>query len=56
MHKGQPLDYIRRYFGVRVAMYYAWLGFYNMMLVPAMIIGILCILFGIIALHWNTPA
>ena len=34
MFQKQPLDEIRRYFGVKIALYFAWLGFYTSMLVP----------------------
>ncbi|OXA52495.1 Anoctamin-4 [Folsomia candida] len=41
-YKKQPLWLIRRYFGDKVALYFAWLGFYTSMLIPASIVGILC--------------
>lgn len=31
----QPLDEIRNYYGVKVGLYFAFLGFYTSMLVPA---------------------
>ncbi|XP_055844830.1 anoctamin-6 isoform X2 [Episyrphus balteatus] len=42
----QPLDSVREYFGPKVALYYAWLGFYTHMLIPVSIIGILCFVYG----------
>ena len=42
----QPLDTVREYFGVNFAMYFAWLGFYTYMLIPASIVGLLCFFYG----------
>lgn len=44
--KLQPLDTIREYFGTNFAMYFAWLGFYTYMLIPASIAGLLCFIYG----------
>jgi len=48
--KYQPLDAIKEYFGVKVALYFAWLGFYTKMLVPAAILGVFCFIFGLMTL------
>lgn len=50
----QPLDNIKEYFGVKIALYFAWLGFYTHMLIPASLVGILCFLYGLITLFSNT--
>ncbi|GIX67075.1 anoctamin-4 [Caerostris extrusa] len=34
-YKRQPLGLIRRYFGEKTGLYFAWLGFYTTMLIPA---------------------
>jgi anoctamin-1 len=52
----QPLDEIRRYFGVKIAIYFAWLGFYTSMLIPASIVGVLCFLFGTATLDGDLPS
>ncbi len=46
--KRQPLDDVCRYFGVKIAMYYAWLGFYTNMLVLPSIVGVLAFLQGFV--------
>ncbi|XP_033061113.1 anoctamin-9 isoform X2 [Trachypithecus francoisi] len=46
MFRKQPIDEIRNYFGEKVALYFAWLGWYNYMLVPAALTGLLVFLSG----------
>ncbi|XP_015586534.1 anoctamin-4 isoform X2 [Cephus cinctus] len=46
-YKKQPLWLIRRYFGEKVALYFAWLGFYTKSLYPPAIVGLLCFIYGI---------
>lgn len=48
----QPLDYVKDYFGPKVALYFAWLGFYTQMLIPVSILGILFFLYGFVT--WNS--
>lgn len=48
--KYQPIDNLKDYFGVKYALYFAWLGFYTHMLIPASVIGILCIVYGLATL------
>ena len=38
----------KNYFGVKIGLYFAWLGFYTEMLVVPSIVGLLVILFGAI--------
>ena len=52
----QPLDEIRRYFGTKIALYFAWLGFYTSMLIPASVVGVLCFLFGSFTLNKDAPS
>ncbi|KAI8124169.1 Anoctamin-2 [Lucilia cuprina] len=51
-HFLQPLDSIKEYFGAKVALYFAWLGFYTHMLIPVSIIGILFFIYGFVT--WNS--
>uniref|UniRef100_A0A8D0B957 Anoctamin n=1 Tax=Salvator merianae TaxID=96440 RepID=A0A8D0B957_SALMN len=55
-YKYQPLDHIREYFGEKVAIYFAWLGFYTAWLLPAAAVGTLVFLAGLFAMGTNTPA
>uniref|UniRef100_A0A3Q4HUU4 Anoctamin n=1 Tax=Neolamprologus brichardi TaxID=32507 RepID=A0A3Q4HUU4_NEOBR len=42
----QPLDHIREYFGEKIALYFAWLGFYTGWLLPASVVGTVIFLIG----------
>lgn len=46
-YKIQPIDHIKDYFGIKIALYFAWLGFYTDMLIPVSIFGIFCFFCGI---------
>uniref|UniRef100_A0A672T9Q3 Anoctamin n=1 Tax=Sinocyclocheilus grahami TaxID=75366 RepID=A0A672T9Q3_SINGR len=45
-YKMQPLDLIRKYFGEKIGMYFAWLGFYTVMLTLAAAVGLGCFIYG----------
>ncbi|CAH1965740.1 unnamed protein product [Acanthoscelides obtectus] len=55
-YKYQPLDYIKEYFGVKIALYFAWLGFYTHMLAPAAIVGLACFIYSCATLYSNQPS
>ena len=38
---------LRRYFGEKIGLYFAWLGWYTGMLFPAALVGLLVFLYGI---------
>ena len=42
----QPMWLIKKYFGPKIAMYFAWLEFYTQALVPPAILGIFCMLYA----------
>ncbi|KAG8137836.1 hypothetical protein E2320_003790 [Naja naja] len=44
--KLQPLDLVRKYYGEKIGIYFAWLGFYTRMLLLAAIVGVGCFLYG----------
>ncbi|XP_059959621.1 anoctamin-9 [Mesoplodon densirostris] len=46
MFQTQPIGDIRNYFGEKVALYFAWLGWYTYMLVPAAVVGLIIFLSG----------
>ncbi|XP_064396523.1 anoctamin-7-like isoform X2 [Halichondria panicea] len=46
-YKKQPLDQIRRYFGEKIGIYFAWLGFYTMWLLPASLVGLIVFIYGL---------
>ena len=54
--KFQPLDAVRDYFGVKVALYFAWLGFYTNMLIFPSVVGVICFLYGLINLSYDIPS
>uniref|UniRef100_A0A2K6TVY0 Anoctamin n=1 Tax=Saimiri boliviensis boliviensis TaxID=39432 RepID=A0A2K6TVY0_SAIBB len=53
--KYQPLDHVRRYFGEKVALYFAWLGFYTAWLLPAAVVGTLVFLVGCFLVFSDIP-
>ncbi|KAM4617598.1 anoctamin-9 isoform 2-T2 [Discoglossus pictus] len=48
----QPVREIREYFGEKVALYFAWLGWYTIMLFPAALVGLGVFLYGFV--HFST--
>uniref|UniRef100_K7G2D4 Anoctamin n=1 Tax=Pelodiscus sinensis TaxID=13735 RepID=K7G2D4_PELSI len=52
----QPLDHVREYFGEKIAIYFAWLGFYTAWLLPAAAVGTVVFLAGLVTMGTNTPA
>ncbi|XP_065163177.1 anoctamin-5 isoform X2 [Atheta coriaria] len=55
-YRYQPLDYVREYFGVKIALYFAWLGFYTHMLIPAAVVGLACFVYSWATLYSNKPS
>lgn len=52
--KFQPIDNIKDYFGVKFALYFAWLGFYTNMLISASIFGVISVIYGVATMHHDT--
>ncbi|XP_065206237.1 anoctamin-5 [Planococcus citri] len=54
----QPLWLIRKYFGDKIALYFAWLGFYTNMLILPSIVGLCCFIYGLVTMNSaeNTPS
>ncbi|KAJ6669275.1 hypothetical protein lerEdw1_008084 [Lerista edwardsae] len=53
--KYQPLGHIRRYFGEKIALYFAWLGFYTAWLLPAAVVGTVVFILGIFMVFNDIP-
>ncbi|XP_046975120.1 anoctamin-1 isoform X5 [Vanessa cardui] len=54
--KYQPLDYVKDYFGVKIGLYFAWLGFYTHMLIPASVVGLICVIYSAATVYSNKPS
>ncbi|XP_051814353.1 anoctamin-7 [Acanthochromis polyacanthus] len=52
----QPLDHIREYFGEKIALYFAWIGFYTAWLLPASLVGTVIFLIGFGLMATDVPA
>ena len=52
-YKKQPLWLIKRYFGDKIGLYFAWLGFYTQMLILPAGLGLLVFLYGLVTM--DTP-
>uniref|UniRef100_A0A8C5CAJ0 Anoctamin n=1 Tax=Gadus morhua TaxID=8049 RepID=A0A8C5CAJ0_GADMO len=51
--KEQPLNLIRKYYGEKIGIYFAWLGFYTEMLSFAAVVGLICFLYGLMTYEEN---
>ncbi|MXQ90517.1 hypothetical protein E5288_WYG016344 [Bos mutus] len=55
-YKYQPIDLVRKYFGEKIGLYFAWLGVYTQMLIPASVVGIIVFLYGWATVDDNIPS
>lgn len=55
-YKYQPISLIRKYFGEKVGLYFAWLGVYTQMLIPAALVGVIVFLYGCASVDDNIPS
>uniref|UniRef100_A0A4X1SIY7 Anoctamin n=2 Tax=Sus scrofa TaxID=9823 RepID=A0A4X1SIY7_PIG len=55
-YKYQPIDLVRKYFGEKIGLYFAWLGVYTQMLIPASVVGIIVFLYGWATVDGNIPS
>ena len=54
MFKIQPLDQVRNYFGEKVALYFAFMGFYTNWLTVLSLVGIAVMIFGLLDFNDST--
>uniref|UniRef100_A0A672Z5D2 Anoctamin n=1 Tax=Sphaeramia orbicularis TaxID=375764 RepID=A0A672Z5D2_9TELE len=52
-YKEQPLNLIRKYYGEKIGIYFAWLGFYTEMLFFAAVMGLICFTYGALSYDDN---
>uniref|UniRef100_A0A8C2WGY6 Anoctamin n=1 Tax=Cyclopterus lumpus TaxID=8103 RepID=A0A8C2WGY6_CYCLU len=50
------ISLFRKYFGEKVGLYFAWLGVYTQMLIPAAIVGVIVFLYGCATVDDNIPS
>ncbi|XP_045928451.1 anoctamin-2b isoform X2 [Micropterus dolomieu] len=55
-YKYQPIDLVRKYFGEKIGLYFAWLGVYTQLLIPASIVGITVFGYGVATVDTNIPS
>uniref|UniRef100_A0A7N8XTF7 Anoctamin n=1 Tax=Mastacembelus armatus TaxID=205130 RepID=A0A7N8XTF7_9TELE len=55
-YKYQPIDLVRKYFGEKVGLYFAWLGVYTQLLIPASIVGIIVFGYGVATVDADIPS
>ncbi|XP_036614967.1 anoctamin-2 [Trichosurus vulpecula] len=55
-YKFQPIDLIRKYFGEKIGLYFAWLGLYTSFLIPASVIGVIVFLYGCVTMGDDIPS
>lgn len=55
MFKYQPYDAIKDYFGHEIGLYFAWLGFYTIMLLPLAIFALIVFIYGITSAASHVP-
>ncbi|XP_033941649.1 anoctamin-1-like [Pseudochaenichthys georgianus] len=54
--KYQPIGLVRKYFGEKIGLYFAWLGLYTQMLIPASLVGVIVFLYGCATVDDNLPS
>uniref|UniRef100_A0A8C5J304 Anoctamin n=1 Tax=Junco hyemalis TaxID=40217 RepID=A0A8C5J304_JUNHY len=55
-YKFQPIDLIRKYFGEKIGLYFAWLGLYTEFLIPSSVVGIIVFLYGCLTIESDIPS
>ncbi|XP_031420184.1 anoctamin-1a isoform X4 [Clupea harengus] len=55
-YKYQPIGLVRKYFGEKIGLYFAWLGVYTQMLIPASLVGVFVFLYGCVSVDDDIPS
>ncbi|XP_066141402.1 anoctamin-4 isoform X2 [Euwallacea fornicatus] len=55
-YRYQPLDCVKEYFGVKIALYFAWLGYYTHILIPPAFVGVACFIYSLSTMYQNKPS
>uniref|UniRef100_A0A8C6YQ64 Anoctamin n=1 Tax=Nothoprocta perdicaria TaxID=30464 RepID=A0A8C6YQ64_NOTPE len=55
-YKFQPIDLIRKYFGEKIGLYFAWLGLYTEFLIPSSVVGVIVFFYGCITIESDIPS
>ncbi|XP_073799554.1 anoctamin-1 isoform X1 [Danio rerio] len=55
-YKYQPISVVRKYFGEKIGLYFAWLGVYTQMLIPASLVGVIVFLYGCMTVDDDIPS
>ncbi|XP_076121459.1 anoctamin-1-like isoform X2 [Alosa pseudoharengus] len=55
-YKYQPIGLVRKYFGEKIGLYFAWLGVYTQMLIPASLVGVIVFLYGCVTVDDDIPS
>lgn len=55
IHRGQPINKIREYFGESVAFYFAWIGFYQLFMLVAAVMGLIIFVLWMVFYGETTP-
>ncbi|KAG7262217.1 hypothetical protein CRUP_023887 [Coryphaenoides rupestris] len=55
-YKEQPLNLVRKYYGEKIGIYFAWLGFYTEMLFFAAVMGVICFTYGLLSYDDNVSS
>ncbi|KAL1491248.1 hypothetical protein ABEB36_011870 [Hypothenemus hampei] len=54
-YRYQPLDCVKEYFGVKIALYFAWLGYYTHILMAPALVGLGCFIYSLTTVSENKP-
>uniref|UniRef100_A0AC35U007 Anoctamin n=1 Tax=Rhabditophanes sp. KR3021 TaxID=114890 RepID=A0AC35U007_9BILA len=54
-YKHQPLDLVKRYFGTKIGIYFAWLGYFTKLLIIPAFFGPLFMIYGYISSKYDIP-